>query len=159
MIVVAGAGLGCAGVVAAGPGLRRGSWRDGAVEVAGFVLMVASGLVLVLRLRRPRPTFRRLTCQPGAVACFAVPTWVLLDVADSLIQEGLRGDRIAGRSLGLWIWYLLEPPSAVCVFVVPIVWGLLVSGRRWRPEPGWIDRTGRVLGWSWLLWGAVWSFL
>ena len=24
--------------------------------------------------------------------------------------------------------------------------------RRWRPEPGWIDRSGRVLGWAWIAW-------
>jgi hypothetical protein len=36
------------------------------------VLLLATWLVLIYRLRRPRPSIRILTRQPGAVACFAV---------------------------------------------------------------------------------------
>jgi hypothetical protein len=29
-------------------------------------------------------------------------------------------------------------------------WLLLLVSGRWRPEPSWIDRSGRVLGWIWI---------
>src|SRR5690242_12341334 len=35
-------------------------------------LLVGTATVLVLRLRRPRPSWRRLMRQPGAVACVTV---------------------------------------------------------------------------------------
>ena len=33
---------------------------------------------------------------------------------------------------------------------VAVAWILLAASRRWRPEPHWLDRTGRVLGWFWV---------
>jgi hypothetical protein len=27
-------------------------------------------------------------------------------------------------------------------------WGALALSRRWKPEPGWVDRVGRVLGYA-----------
>ncbi len=35
-------------------------------------------------------------------------------------------------------------------FGVVAVWGTMALARRWRPEPGWIDRAGRVIGWLWI---------
>jgi hypothetical protein len=40
--------------------------------LTGFFLMLCSLSILIPRLRRPRPTIRRLARQPGAVACFAM---------------------------------------------------------------------------------------
>ena len=33
-----------------------------------------------------------------------------------------------------------------CGFSVAVAWLTLTLGGRWRPEPSWIDRMGRVLG-------------
>ena len=38
---------------------------------------------------------------------------------------------------------------------VAVGWGLLILGRRWRPEPGWIDGFGRALGYGWIGWGLA----
>ena len=35
-------------------------------------------------------------------------------------------------------------------------WLALVFGRRWRPEAGWIDRGGRLLGAYWILCVILW---
>ncbi|MEO6810565.1 MAG: hypothetical protein ABI353_15730 [Isosphaeraceae bacterium] len=41
----------------------------------------------------------------------------------------------------------------------------MAMARRWRPQPGWIDRTGRVLGACWTLvflmstWMMYWFFV
>jgi hypothetical protein len=32
-------------------------------------------------------------------------------------------------------------------------WAVLVLSGRWRPEPSWIDRAGRIIGATWI--GAV----
>ena len=34
-------------------------------------------------------------------------------------------------------------------------WVTLVAGRRWRPEPSWVDRLGRALGLLWVLLGLA----
>ena len=32
------------------------------------------------------------------------------------------------------------------VVAAPLAWIFLIATRRWNPEPGWIDRLGRILG-------------
>ena len=39
-------------------------------------------------------------------------------------------------------------PSVGQAVIAP--WLLLWLGGHWKPEPSWIDRLGRVLGWGWL---------
>jgi hypothetical protein len=35
-------------------------------------------------------------------------------------------------------------------FAVAGAWLALALGGRWRPEPSWIDRLGRAVGWLWI---------
>ena len=43
---------------------------------------------------------------------------------------------------------IIDPrPPAIAV---GSVWAVLALDRRWRPEPGWLDRLGRILGAYWL---------
>ncbi len=42
--------------------------------------------------------------------------------------------------------------------MVMIAWMLLAMGRRWRLERGWIDRSGRALGWCWIAWVVAGAF-
>jgi hypothetical protein len=37
--------------------------------------------------------------------------------------------------------------------VLPLAWGAMKLTKRWRSEPSWIDRVGRVLGVWW--WSAI----
>jgi hypothetical protein len=82
---------------------------------------------LVIRLRRPRATFRELVRQPGFAGAGSVVLAVLAAVA--LIPLGLP--RIGGQ--------------IVILSAVPTAWLVLILRRTWRPEPGWIDRFGRVV--------------
>ncbi len=101
---------------------------------------------LVIRLRRPRPPLRRLILQPGTAACAAVVIVTALDVvAWSIYWRGdpARLTRIIHR---YWNLYGDRPALAVAV-----TWLGLWLSRRWRPEPGWIDRLGQAIGMMWIV--------
>jgi hypothetical protein len=128
--------------------MRRGAlWI---VESINYVLLIWTAGFLVLRLQTPRPTLHRLVCQPGMAACSAA----LLVTAFDTITWSIH-------------WALLDPGNELLRMLLPpvywpshthhvgqavaVTWlGLLLS-RRWRPEPGWIDRFGRLIGILWLL--------
>ncbi len=124
----------------------------------GFSLMVLSlpvaaawTLVLIpLRLARPRPPWRRLARQPGLVAGLAV--------APAFASIGLMSG-VAAPAAGL----VRLQRHAEAVLFLPTMAGLVVlgswmapiAGRRWRPEPSWIDRLGRALGVYWIAMALV----
>ncbi len=128
----------------------------------GYPLLVPLTLaVLVMRLRRPRPRWRRLLRQPGMAACCAAVVPIVLSLV----------------GLGRLIW-ILEPPEpsftltsrrVYSIVVVPPIgeifgamecniglWVLgacliLILARRWRSERSAIDRLGRIVGIGWIL--------
>lgn len=110
--------------------------------------------VIGLRLRRPRPRWRRLGSQPGFVACVAMLVTLipgLLWIATIYHRPGFR------RPLGFeqaWGCVIEWADSAVLG-----AWFALVVSRRWRPERSWIDRLGRILGLYWLLLIFAWFAL
>lgn len=142
---------------------------------SGLVRLVEPGLVvwtlalLILRLRSPRPAWRRLMLQPGfiveivtvlmlVVALFRV---VILCVLTRAVGFGwskmlLFAFPIEVQSRpGMATWaviraWFLEPSSAVALGVLS-VWLVLALGRRCRPERNWIDRAGRLMGVLWFL--------
>ncbi len=104
---------------------------------------------LILRHRQPRPRFRALMRQPGAVATHVVVLLVPLTLGLWVISWGIRA---ALRHYGLLRKNVFPLDNLLLVLValagalVAGAWlGLAISGRR-RPEPGWLDRLGRVLG-------------
>ena len=111
--------------------------------------------VLVLRLRRPRPILRRLARQPGFVACTATAIVLGIRMANLASVGGVLRLDLPGHSF----WgHILEdgmrdsmesiPSDVGCA--VAVAWTIQGLGGRWRPEPSWIDRTGRVLGAFWI---------
>jgi hypothetical protein len=165
--------------VAAGLSVNRLNWAgfvdrwrqpiDAHDSIETFLALVAPQLAagtiatLVLRMRNPRPSFRRIAREPGSAACtvalaafVVIACWVGLitamgrsvEFSEHLTKAGVHtygsaalyplsgrilvayGDRIAFAIAGAWL--------AVCL-----------SGR-WRPEPTWLDRLGRTMGWLWL---------
>jgi hypothetical protein len=118
------------------------------------VLLILCGLVpwtptlAALRLCRPRPPWHVLGRRPGAMACFvaasvvamaAVPvlaTWMLTSPTNDFRRRVWWGCVLIGTSQAgvavLWCWLTMA-----------------LSGR-WRPEPSWIDRAGRLLGAAWI---------
>jgi hypothetical protein len=111
--------------------------------------------VLGLRLRRPRPGLRRLARQPGFVACTAAAIVLGIRMANLASVAGVITLDSPGSSFWGEIFddgmrdSLGSIPSDVgCA--VAVAWTIQGLGGRWRPEPSWIDRTGRVLGALWI---------
>ena len=112
-----------------------------------YFLLAWTLAFIPLRLRRPRPTLSRLMLQPGMAACCAVAVVTLMDGISWGIY-GLKIDPKYATSMVSRYWRGVSDhlgPAVVATWL-----GLFLS-RRWRPEPGWIDRLGRVIGWLWLL--------
>lgn len=99
--------------------------------------------VLALRLRSPRPRFRRLARQPGWVACVMASLSSLvagLLLLSCMAMNGADWGRFLIRSL----WAYNGPTVAGA-------WILLAMSGRWKSEASWIDRMGRLLGLGWVL--------
>lgn len=129
-----------------------------ALRFAGPWLVALTVSMLLIRLRRPRPGRAVLVRQPGATACLGatvVPAAAgLLAAIDAAILGIPSGDDVHYKLL----------PAIVhgAGGAVGAVWLVQALGRRWRPEPGWIDRSGRVLGACWIVvflagtWDVCW---
>ena len=128
-------------------------------DMASYSLTLAATFLLIVRLRRPRPPIRRVARQPGTAACFAMTASVLAYNVGHQMKEAVDGLWSFDRSASLWIWTVFNPPFYTAACDVPIVWSILALSRARRPEPGWIDRSGRAVGWSWIAWGLSGPFL
>ncbi len=155
MILIAALALGLA---LAGPGIiiiadsirttppKQFRTLAGAVSLGRFLNVIVLNFLfflmpafLILRFRRPRPKLRALICQPGFAAC-AAPVALLL-VASPLAlfaPTGLAGEVIENGG------------QILSVLAAPLAWVSLIATRRWGPEPGWIDRLGRIVGVLWM---------
>ncbi len=102
--------------------------------------------LLLLRACPPRAGGVRLARQPGLIACVsacgamvaAIPYYYPFGWG----WEGFR--HIWGP------WNALLCLVNHCGLLVLVAWGVLAVTRAWRPEAGWIDATGRLLGASWI---------
>jgi hypothetical protein len=103
---------------------------DYAVNIPFPFLLFFSPALLWLRSRKPRPTWNELMRQPGTIACLGgVFTAFLAPV------------------LGIYVggsWFVLA------FAIVPVAWLILAVRRRWKSEPSWLDRAGRVVGIGWI---------
>jgi hypothetical protein len=118
-------------------------WRaihDDLRNTMSYGFQVVTGLLFgftpaffIVRLRRPRPSWGTLVRQPGAVAALAM-VFGLFWVTGALVT--LFPNRIDSFTAA---------PIAVGG-TVALAWGLQALTRSWKPETGWIDRTGRLLG-------------
>jgi hypothetical protein len=126
--------------------------------------------VFGLNLRRPRRPLRQLARQPGFVACAAVTLVSVVRLGGFLtLMARTIGNRSYKLSLGfadafsVSVSYPARVNSATVYnstyFVstafgistsVAAVWLLLAVSRRWRSQPDWLDRFGRVLGFYWV---------
>jgi hypothetical protein len=121
-------------------------------RTAPFASSVTTAL-LVLRLLRPRPPAIRLARQPGFVACLTAS--LALFVGGSMTFSTVSRNSTAPWR-GLYVsdifTYLFQPfERAEAGFAVAASWLVLILGRRWRPEPSWIDRLGRAVGVYWIV--------
>ena len=97
----------------------------------------------VIRLRGPRPPFRRLARQPGVSATFAATAMVAVWSAFIGVQS------LLGKS-GEALDVLTFSPIGIGPAVLG-AWIALYLGRSGRPERGWIDRAGVAIGALWVI--------
>jgi formate-dependent nitrite reductase membrane component NrfD len=155
MILVAGAAVGVA--VLRGPFedyALRDTWGFWGHPFVGGVLIILAALMLIFRLRRPRQSIRQIASQPGAVACFTMVAFSSVAMVDQWLQDAFQGGLLEiPLSSYNWSMTFLAVQQYLLAWNVVICWTLLALGRRWRPEPGWIDGTSRAIGWAWIVWG------
>jgi hypothetical protein len=110
--------------------------------------------LLALRLSRPRQRMHRVVLQPGTAACIVAALGLIVGAVDfgsstfwwwALKAERMPISRVAFHSME----YLFQATSRIAV-ALAAVWLILAASRRFRPEPSWIDRLGRVLGALWI---------
>lgn len=100
--------------------------------------------MIAIRLRRPRP--RLIRFQPGFVACVAVMVSLLPGIAWFLTIRHRPGFQRAGAFEQTWAIATNWTETAVLG-----AWLALLISRKWRSEPSWVDRMGRVLGLYWIV--------
>jgi hypothetical protein len=128
-------------------------------ELSSFA--VIPGLVtwtlacLLLRLRRPRPPWRRLSRQPGTLACLIATVAIGLSAAFGALGW-VTADQ-GGGSLGWLVGQniAVSPRTGAAVFWC---WVTMALRGRWRPEPTWLDRLCRLLGFAWLAMALVFTY-
>jgi hypothetical protein len=135
-----------------------GRIADGVVRVSAVLpfLMTFTPAVLIMRLRRPRPGWRRLARQPGVAACAAAMMPVVFAWLEAAYLEwDPRHESVFAATLP---W---GPGLVFCecgyhagVWVLAAWLALALSGRR-RSERSGIDRLGRLVGVGWLMMLAV----
>jgi len=133
-------------------------WRLGTV-LSGILAPLAVSLSLalwILRFREPRPDLHRVFRQPGMVACSATVIETSVFVLKVLFSEYyvVRKGWMMPQLNQLWIIRL--PWNGE---VVAVAWILLWLSGRWRSEPSWIDRAGRVLGVYWVVSGVFFDYV
>lgn len=129
--------------------------QEGCGPVAVPTLLAGTLAILTLRARRPRPAWRRLARQPGAVACGAAAVASAILVAMIVLADALTHDG-SPNLIDLRDWFssgalgLIKHLTSTVGCVVLGAWLALASGGRWAAEPSWIDRSGRLLGACWI---------
>ncbi len=124
----------------------------------GPVLTCWALALLALRLRPPRPARRRLFAPPGVAACFLATLLVGFGTVESAWRSCLVPDFVGvdvihatPRIPELARVLQVGSTSATVGFGIAALWIWMTAAGRWRPEPHWIDRAGRILGVTWLV--------
>jgi hypothetical protein len=124
----------------------QGRWLnlrwDLEIESAASQLGAATAL-LIAGACRPRRGRRGRFGTPGAVACASIVLFTVVRNLTRTIYLWLRLPGARGLSDSLYAYLIVANDAG---FSVLAAWFALVLAGRWRPEPTWVDRTGRVLG-------------
>ena len=126
------------------------------VNGTSVVLLPITWTLVALRILGPRPARQRLFFPPGLAACLAVSAASFLSLCYGWDQPKVS---FAGSQSLLSIAALRAVQPLPLAAAVAGPWLVFILDRRWRPEPSWIDRTGRCLGVYWLATGLIMPFL
>jgi hypothetical protein len=124
---------------------RYAEWVSVAMVLTMPILAAWTIALVPLGLVPPRPRVDRLACQPGWVAS---SVFFVALIFNSAMIVGL----VLAGILDVDFWLLI--PSLIALTILASWLNLILRGR-WRPEPTWLDRSGRVLALLWLTLGIV----
>ena len=127
-----------------------------------FIPLVApwTVLLMVLRMRPPRPSWRRIWRQPGMVACLAVLfgwCWSALALILALDTNYVARPRRFPTPTEWAQKYLSDEVFMYVGLSVAAAWAVLWVTGRWRRSADWIDFLGRLVGVCWIVIGLVWT--
>jgi hypothetical protein len=147
--------------------------QTGILWTKPFAISVTATLV-ILRMIPPRPRLRRIARQPGFIACAAAVIAMAVRLAEAVLYcimgyltrsssaMRLPAPPFARRDDSDWlnptgrILYdaLVDDfpgiqPWMIAVAIVA-AWFVLWANGKWRPEPSWLDRLGRLMGAYWI---------
>jgi hypothetical protein len=117
-------------------------------------------LLLVLRMRPPRPRCRQIWRQPGMAACLAVLVGWFWTVFPLLLALNVAYVARSRRSITPDDWaqkYLADELFIYVGLAVGATWLVQYASGRWRKPADWIDRMGVVVGALWIVIGLVWT--
>jgi hypothetical protein len=124
-------------------------WRI--VQASWAFILPLTWMIAMLRLFVRRPRFRA----PGVAACLMVSVvslCILVFYSHNFVSNFPRVGLFSRRFWCGVVSHILMPhPFAATVVAT---WSMMALDRRWRPEPSWIDRTGRLIGIYWITAGV-----
>jgi hypothetical protein len=121
-------------------------------EATNSMLMALTLAFTVMAFRSPRRRLRFVIRRPGPAALLAASLAFVVMVARMAVKTysmhswGGRGEVFELRYIYPWIFGQYTRIG----FAVIGSWLTLVLVRGWRPEPSWLDRARRALGWGWI---------
>ena len=123
------------------------AWSYGVVTSAKPLLLALTLVLPVIQfMRRPRPCLFRAIRQPGMAACFSI---LVVLIADLIIALGAFSYDFLKR--GEDAEFPFQGIGSRGGEAVASVWLILVVSRAVRVDRGWIDRTGILVGASWIV--------
>jgi len=131
---------------------RSFEYRGWVYLMAVFTLPFVAALAWCRLRRSYRPT-RRLAREPGTVALLAATVSVFVIAIDQVLMQTLPGPP-GTRFIGVSWRPLVDLGSMLATVTGPAIcsaWSLQWLAGYWRPQPGWIDPVGRVLGITWII--------
>ena len=121
--------------------------EDGNLSDLGAFFLAPWSLCLVaLRLWPRAPSRGRVLRRPGFVATGTATIFMIVRCAQFAIENARDH---SGPFNDYWLVHSVSEPSPIAIAVLTS-WTLMAAFGRWRPEPSWIDRVGRAVGFSWV---------
>lgn len=112
---------------------------------------------LLMQLRNPRPARRRFVRMPGAMACLVATVAIGLTAAGGLATWAMTAPDNRHRMQRLFgaIIFGSHQVGAAVLWC----WATMAISGRWRPEPTWLDRSGRLLGAGWVFTATIYGYV
>jgi hypothetical protein len=127
--------------------------------IMGSSWLAAGSLALaIVAVLVPRPAGRRRFRQPGVLAVVLVALTLTFNEVQTL-GHGITLYLTVGKSFDNGVFWWVFGPIYDMAFRAGLAvlsgWFTLVLAGGWQSAMGWLDRSGRLLGWMWIALGLT----